>query len=91
MMPPSKRCARATATRGVRGKTPKRTSRGRSFAKTNPLHTAAEDDESTANEVEEGKGFDGEGFAGYLAPYALALLASIAVTAGVFKFVLLDY
>lgn len=36
-------------------------------------------------------GFDGEGFAGYLAPYAVALLGSIAVTFAVFKFFLLDY
>ena len=35
--------------------------------------------------------FDGKGFAGYLAPYAVALLGSIAVTAAFVKFVLLDY
>lgn len=35
--------------------------------------------------------FDAQGFTGYLAPYALALVASIAVTAGFVKFVLLDY
>jgi len=35
--------------------------------------------------------FDGKGFAGYLAPYALAVLASIAVTAAFVKFVLLEY
>ena len=35
--------------------------------------------------------FDGEGLAGYLAPYALAMAASIAVTAAFVKFVLLDY
>ena len=35
--------------------------------------------------------FDGQGFANYLAPYALALLASIGVTALFVKFVLLDY
>lgn len=35
--------------------------------------------------------FDGKGFAGYLAPYALALFASIGVTWAFVKFVLLDY
>ena len=35
--------------------------------------------------------FDAEGFGGYLAPYALAAVASILVTAAFFKFVLLDY
>ena len=35
--------------------------------------------------------FDGKGFANYLGPYALALMASIAVTAAFVKFVLLDY
>jgi hypothetical protein len=33
--------------------------------------------------------FDGDGFVGYLAPYALALLASVAITAAFFKFVLM--
>lgn len=51
----------------------------------------AEDDESVGSDVDDTKGFDGEGFAGYLAPYALALLASIAITAAFFKLVLLDY
>lgn len=31
------------------------------------------------------------GFANYLAPYALALLGSLAVTAAFFRFILLDY
>ena len=35
--------------------------------------------------------FDGKGFAGYLLPYALALIGSIVATGAVFKFVLLDY
>jgi hypothetical protein len=52
----------------------------------------AEQDEQSENDMQEAKdGFDGEGFAGYLAPYALALLASVAITATFFKFVLLDY
>mmetsp|Transcript_310 Transcript_310/g.323 ORF Transcript_310/g.323 Transcript_310/m.323 type:complete len:124 (-) Transcript_310:27-398(-) len=44
-----------------------------------------DDDTSMSN------GFDGEGFAGYLAPYALALIGSIVVTGAFFKFVLMDY
>ncbi len=35
--------------------------------------------------------FDGQGFAGYLAPYALALVGSLIVTALFVKFVLLDF
>jgi hypothetical protein len=35
--------------------------------------------------------FDGGGFAGYLAPYALAALGSIAATVIFVKFVLMDY
>jgi hypothetical protein len=35
--------------------------------------------------------FDAKGFGSYLAPYALALLASIGVTYAFVKFVLLDY
>jgi hypothetical protein len=58
------------------------------------LHIS-ENDDAKENENEESispKGdFDGEGFANYLAPYALALVASIAVTAAFLKFVLLDY
>lgn len=37
------------------------------------------------------EGFDALGFAGYLAPYALTLLLSIAVTGAFFKFVMMDY
>lgn len=38
-----------------------------------------------------GENFDANGFSGYLAPYALALLVSILVTGAFVKFVLLDY
>jgi hypothetical protein len=48
---------------------------------------AKENDESVSLKGD----FDGTGFANYLAPYALALVASIAVTAAFLKFVLLDY
>ena len=46
---------------------------------------------SSSNNDNNNDNFDGEGFANYLAPYALALFASIAVTAGFVKFVLMDY
>ena len=49
---------------------------------------AANDDNNKEADVDN---FDGKGFAGYLAPYAVALIGSIAVTAAFFKFVLLDY
>jgi hypothetical protein len=48
-----------------------------------------EDDESVPMKISDS--FDGAGFANYLAPYALALLASVLVTLAFFKFVLLDY
>lgn len=43
------------------------------------------------DEVTKQDNFDGEGFAGYLAPYAIAVFASVAVTAAFVKFVLMDY
>ena len=56
---------------------------------------AGVDDDSNSNTEEGAIGekdkFDGKGFAGYLATYAVALLGSIAVTAAFVKFVLLDY
>jgi hypothetical protein len=36
-------------------------------------------------------GFDAPGFAGYLAPYALAVIASVGATAVFVKFVMMDY
>jgi hypothetical protein len=60
------------------------------WAHLEPLRIA-EEDEIVENKSEETKGFNGEGFAAYIAPYALALVASIAITAVFFKFVLLDY
>jgi len=47
-----------------------------------------DDDESNTDLVDN---FDAQGFGGYLAPYAIALAASVAVTAAFFTFVLLDY
>lgn len=58
-----------------------------------------ENDHLEVNEVDttgsgsnvEKDSFDGGGFANYLGPYIVALIASIAVTAGFVKFVLMDY
>ena len=50
-----------------------------------------EEDVSETVEGSSSGGLDAKGFAGYLAPYALALLLSIAVTGAFVKFVLLDY
>lgn len=41
--------------------------------------------------LEEKDNFDGKGFVGYLAPYALALVFSIGVTVGFMSFLLQDY
>jgi hypothetical protein len=50
-----------------------------------------DDDSSTSSLANRNSTFDGAGFADYLAPYALALVASTLVTLAFFKFVLLDY
>ena len=47
----------------------------------------AEDD----SEEQEVDNFDGKGFAGYLAPYAIAVILGLGATGAFFKFVLLDY
>lgn len=52
--------------------------------------TVAKDDKLLVESGDEG-GFDGEGFAGYLAPYALAVVASILVTGAFLKFIMMDY
>ena len=46
---------------------------------------------STKEDTSVSGNFDAEGFGGYLAPYAVAVIVSVAVTAAFFKFVLLDY
>lgn len=65
----------------------------RATARTISLHLTPEDStRDEDNQVDKNDaGFDGEGFAGYLLPYSLAFLASIAVTGAFVKFVLLDY
>lgn len=52
------------------------------------LSESNNDDKTMEKEAQESS-FDGQGFANYLAPYALALVASIGVTALFVKFVLL--
>ena len=46
---------------------------------------------SDDNQDDMASSFDGQGFASYLAPYALAAIASIGVTGIFVKFVLMDY
>ena len=54
--------------------------------------TEKKNDEVELNDDSIGDGkFDGGGFANYLAPYLLAFAASVAVTVGFLKFVLMDY
>lgn len=48
-----------------------------------------EGDLNSTTEIQDN--FDGKGFAGYLGPYAVAFVGSIAVTLGFVKFVLMDY
>ena len=51
-----------------------------------------DDDVETSNNTKDmSDNFDAQGFGGYLAPYALALVASVVVTGAFIKFVLLDY
>jgi hypothetical protein len=49
--------------------------------------SSSADSETTTTE----DNFDGEGFANYLLPYAIALIGSVLATAAMFKFVLLDF
>lgn len=55
----------------------------------NSISTAGS--ETTTTTTTTNDNFDGEGFANYLLPYALALIGSVLATAAMFKFVLLDY
>ena len=65
-----------------------------SFQRVAPLFESKNNDDDGDKMMQESSSsssFDGRGFANYLAPYALALVGSIAVTALFVKFVLLDY
>lgn len=71
-----------------------------SWGRRHGLHLLKDDDNLDENAIlsnekdkssDDMSSFDGEGFAGYLAPYAVALLGSIAVTFAAFKFFFLDY
>jgi hypothetical protein len=55
------------------------------------LYNDKNNDGNGQDEVQQQNNFDGKGFAGYLAPYAIAAVASVAVTAAFLKFVLMDY
>jgi hypothetical protein len=60
------------------------------FMETNDDEKDEKSVSSSSAELEDSS-FDGEGFANYLAPYALAAVGSILVTGAFVKFVLLDY
>lgn len=57
--------------------------------RTFPLYAGLDENNNQVEKPDDN--FDGKGFANYLAPYALALVGSVAATAALFKFVLLDY
>ena len=66
----------------------------RTFSINHDVSLAAELDDEGNNLIENNNDVQQgnlEGFLGYLGPYALAFLASIAVTAGFVKFILMDY
>ena len=54
----------------------------------NVLFQSSDPNDGSDNDV---GNFDAKGFGSYLAPYALALFASVGVTYAFVKFVLLDY
>ena len=55
------------------------------------LNTKLDDEDNNQLENKDIQQGNLEGFLGYIGPYALAFLASIAVTAGFVKFILMDY
>lgn len=55
------------------------------------LYQSGDDNDQPSPLEENASNFDGEGFANYLAPYALAAVGSILITGLFVKFVLLDY
>ena len=57
----------------------------------NPLLLNAQDGRDSDMEEEKKGNFDAQGFAGYLAPYVLAVVFAIGATVAFLKFVLLDY
>ena len=59
-----------------------------STSSSSELFQSLESNDEDDNDVDN---FDANGFGNYLAPYALAVLASVGVTFAFVKFVLLDY
>jgi hypothetical protein len=51
----------------------------------------SDDDNNNGDDSDLNDNFDGDGFANYLAPYALAAVSAIVATGAFFKFVLMDY
>mmetsp|Transcript_213 Transcript_213/g.533 ORF Transcript_213/g.533 Transcript_213/m.533 type:complete len:95 (-) Transcript_213:153-437(-) len=56
-----------------------------------PLNAGLDENNNQVENSDVEDNFDGKGLANYLAPYALALGLSIAVTVAFVKFVLMDY
>ena len=65
----------------------------RTYALQNSISNDEEDEVTSMNSVENGVsgGFDQDGFANYLAPYAAAFLLTIGVTAAFIQFLLNSY
>ena len=59
------------------------------FSASYPLQLSSDNDNGDDSDLADN--FDGDGFANYLAPYALAVIAAIVATGAFFKFVLMDY
>jgi hypothetical protein len=62
------------------------------FSKSYPLQLSDDNNNDEGNDSSDiNDNFDGDGFANYLAPYALAVVSAIVATGAFFKFVLMDY
>jgi hypothetical protein len=59
------------------------------FSASYPLQLSGNNNNGDGSDLDDN--FDGDGFANYLAPYALAAIAAIVATGAFFNFVLMDY
>lgn len=59
------------------------------FSACYPLRLSDDNDDGNNSDIN--NKFDGDGFANYLAPYALAAVSAIVATGAFFKFVLMNY
>lgn len=77
--------------RAIRSRRTLKTCKMRNESPSLVLFAESEGEKNKENNAIADDSFDGKGFASYLAPYALALVASVGVTFLFVKFVLLDY